>query len=341
MAEPNSFGCKLPNCEYPRGGPCFEGLKPEECPHRTASAELIPAEVLASAGGITPLKTLPSDDDITFGSGFPLLLREVRVVTEENDARLVVIMGEKDAGKTTLLAEIHYQFLTGPFAGFLFAGSRTLVGFEEKCFYSRIESGGDDDDTERTKHVDVRVMHLVVRDEQLHDPPIYLLFADVSGERFRQIRGSREEAEEFAPLLKRADRIALLVDGERLADIKTRQIATTHPKTLLRGLLEAGALGRDSIVDIVLAKWDAVIAAKVEAVAAGLEEGLLRDFGSQVQEMNAHRISARRKHNVPITEGMGLGELLQVWTRKRIPTANEMPTAVALFGQRAFFRFGA
>lgn len=342
MAELRIFGCKVANCENPRGGPCYEGLKPEECPNRFQLEDAPGAQaVTAATPALTvsiPAKAAPAAEDITFSSGFPMLLREARVITEQHDARLVVVMGEKDAGKTTLLAELHHQFLTAPYAGFLFAGSRTLVGFEEKCFYSRIESGGEEDDTERTKHMDVRVLHLALRDEQRRGPATHLLFADVSGERFRQIRGSREEAGEFAPLLKRADRIALLVDGERLADVKTRQMSSTQPKTLIRGLLEAGALDGHSFIDVVFAKWDAVLAAKAEDVAGQLEGILKRDHAPRLGQMHFHRVSSRRKHDVPIEEGLGLDGLLRAWTAKKAlrPAQTRTP---AVFSERSFFRF--
>jgi hypothetical protein len=71
-------------------------------------------------------------------------------------------------GKTTLLASLHDAFQRKPFAGFLAAGSRTLLGFEERCFDSRAPSEAQEPKTLRTTPAEVLLFyHMWLRNQDL------------------------------------------------------------------------------------------------------------------------------------------------------------------------------
>ena len=135
------------------------------------------------------------DEGITY-EGAALRLDESYQVANALRPQFVLLMGDRDVGKTTLLAELHHSYLQAPFAGYLFAGSRTLIGFEERCFLSRFQSGLENEDTERTKSRDIRLLHLSLAPEAMPLRRTDLLFGDVSGERYRDIKTSVEEARE-------------------------------------------------------------------------------------------------------------------------------------------------
>src|SRR5581483_8028165 len=65
-------------------------------------------------------------------------------------ANVVLLAGDSNSGKTTLFAAIYERLLDGPFGEFLFAGSRTLHGFESRCFENRGGYGHTEPDTGHT-----------------------------------------------------------------------------------------------------------------------------------------------------------------------------------------------
>ena len=207
------------------------------------------------------------------GSGFnPLTASSV---TCANPTQVVVLAGENGSGKTTLLASIYEKFQKSPFAGYIFAGSLTLPGFEKRCHLARIASQRSESDTERTKLPEGALLHLKVRRQDLGRPSLDLLFTDLSGERFRLARDSTEECKKLE-LLLRADHFVLLVDGALLVETQHRQEACVCARLLLRSCLDAEMLGSHSYVDVLFTKWDLVMP-KLE------EDDGLRDFLEAVE----------------------------------------------------------
>lgn len=266
------------------------------------------------------------DDGIATYEGAALPLEESYELANAFPARVVLMMGEKDAGKTTLLAELHHAYLKAPFAGFMFAGSKTLIGFEQRCFLSRLQSGQTEEDTERTKSADIKLLHMALAPEVAPQLRTHLLFTDVSGERFKEIRSSAEEARELAPLIRRADHVVLLVDGDRLTVAKTQMATQTNSAILLRCLLEAGGLDGASSLQVVVSKWDYVLARAAEERIAMLEQSILRVTGALVPRF--HRVAARITNSVGLAPGFGLDGLVRDWmegrqhVRPAVATAN-------------------
>lgn len=261
-----------------------------------------------------------ADDDVLMYEGGVLRLDESSELANAFPARVVLMMGEQDAGKTTLLAEVHHAYLKAPFAGFIFAGSRTLIGFEQRCFLSRLESGQPEEDTERTKSSDIRLLHMALAPEATPDIHTHLLFTDVSGERFRDIRSSVEEAKELAPLVRRANDIVLLIDGDRLTVAKTQMATQSNAAVLLRCLLEAGGLGDESSLHVVVSKWDFVVARGAQDTAEKLEQTIRKATRSLVPHF--HRVAARVTNQVDVAPGFGLDGLVKAWMRPHVPAAS-------------------
>src|SRR5690348_2935417 len=142
-----------------------------------------------------------------------LSVAETLHITLRAQTQIVVPVGPVGCGKTTLLATIYDQFLLGPFAGWLFGGSETLLGFEQRSFLSRVVSGGSAASTERTSiSAGEQFLHLRIQDEGQTDPPLDVLLADVSGELFREIADRPASAAGIASL-QSAHYLAVLLDG--------------------------------------------------------------------------------------------------------------------------------
>src|SRR5436309_12137608 len=89
-----------------------------------------------------------STDTLLLRSGAALDADGVAAIGSARSFHLIVLAGEPGSGKTTLIASIYEQFLSGPLDEFTFAGSQTLVGFELRCHESRVDSGLSLPDTE-------------------------------------------------------------------------------------------------------------------------------------------------------------------------------------------------
>jgi hypothetical protein len=234
-------------------------------------------------------------------------------VTAAALTRLVLIAGEAESGKTTLLATIYEKFNGGPFAKLLFAGSQTLISWEERCHLARVASGGERPDTERTLGLQQRLLHLRVRDVAQDQPIQDLLFTDLSGEVFKLVRDSTAECQQLG-MLKRADHIVLLLDGEKLANAASRHEALNNGLALLRSCVDARMIGSHSFVDVVFSKYDLLTAgAGAIEFLQFAEERISSRFGSRVGRLRFHNIAARPGQASGVEFGFGISDLLRSW----------------------------
>ena len=109
----------------------------------TPSSEVVAAATSASVEEVATAS-------IELYAGTELATEDTDAVTLRYPAHLIVFAGEAESGKTTVLASIYDRLSDGPFAGFRFAGSRSLLGFEQICYLNRLASGGTRPDTPRT-----------------------------------------------------------------------------------------------------------------------------------------------------------------------------------------------
>ena len=204
-----------------------------------------------AAGGTTAgMVELPVGEALTLGESLP--------ITRAQRAQLVVIAGAVGSGKTTLIAVLFQLFQRGEFEGYLFAGSETLVGFDQRCYLARTASGRPNADTARTRPGEERqLLHLRVRRHDLATPARDILLSDLSGEDYREAKNSVEECRRL-PLLGRADHFVLLIDADQLTKLDCRQKTRNEATSLLRTCLDAGQLGKFSYVDVLLSRWDLV-----------------------------------------------------------------------------------
>lgn len=279
------------------------------------------------------IPTQPQEVELPLGQA--LTIPECYQIASARRVQLVVIAGAVKSGKTTLIASLFHSFQRGPLGGYLFAGSKTLIGFDQRCHDARTASNRYRQAMERTKSREERaLLHLRVRPEVDMSRSIDLLLTDLSGEDFKDATNSIEECQSV-PLIKRADHFVLLVDGERLSSNDSRQGARNEAQMLLRCCLDAGQLGNRSLVDVVISKWDILstseAAANAEAFTEAMGESLSKQFAKRLGRLRFHKIAAR-PDTCEFVLGNGLDELWPSWLEETpnsvlpwVPTKRKAP----------------
>lgn len=271
--------------------------------------------------------------------GRPITAREAGPITAGSRSRLIVLAGTPLSGKTTLIASLFHCFQRGTFAEYLFAGSWTLLGFDERCHDARIRSLRPKPTTERTKTgtieslLHLQVMH--VERLQIRD----LLFVDISGEHFDAIRDSVNECRNV-PFLRRADHFVLLIDGERLADVSQRQTAKANARLILRSCFDSGELKPSALVDVLISKWDeAQLASDADAFTTALESEFQEQFESRCRRLRVVRVAARPA-STALPLGWNMEDVFRGWVEDLPESYFEAPELRVSTTYSEFDRFG-
>ena len=336
--SPSEALCALATCPLNHGSnECLEGHDdPATCPNYRVAPTTEVLEAVAEAQIPAP----PADPEplVPMWSGRPLSAGQADSVTAARGARVVLIAGVAESGKTTLMASLFDRFQRGAFDGWRFGGSRTLMGFEERCFDSRLASGRTAFATLRTTadhgaqlfHMDLAEVAGTRRET--------LLLPDLPAERFETVIND-VSAWGGIPIVERIDRMAVLLDGDRLLDPETRWVATAQSGTLLRGALEKQVVDC-AAVDLVVTKWDRLVAASAEELAAEAVATLI-ETAQRVCGESALVVlhTAARSSDESVEPGFGLDDLLTRWLSPSTPSP---PREVTVdLGNRAFAKFQA
>ncbi len=228
-------------------------------------------------------------------AGYDLSEAETEEITLRWPTQLIVLAGAEGSGKTTMLAALYEHFGRGSFAGFDFAGSRSLLGFEKICHSNRVISGGTRPTTERTIPSDeAAYLHLALRETAGDRRRRQVLLSGLSGELYRWARNSREECEKLT-FLHRANAIVVLVDGEKLASLEQRHNAHADAAGILDALLDAKMVPAGCHVEFVFSKLDRIRAVGdvARAFLKQTQEKLETKFRSQVPQLAFREVAAR------------------------------------------------
>jgi hypothetical protein len=247
---------------------------------------------------------------IKFKEGEFLSPSEGGDVVRASPTSIVAIAGMARSGKTTLVAGLYELFHKGPFADYLFAWCHTLPGFERRCHLARLCSERESPEMERTLYSEIHeLLHLRLADASngtRHD----ILFSDIYGEAFRLASDSAEECQKIK-IFKRADHVAILVDGKKAVIKKERQGAFTEADSLLRQCLDSGMLGQTSNVQVIVTKWDKIVGRGEEFTEEKLK-WLSDRHRRRLATLTTHKTALRSKGT--IRAGFGMKELLKKWT---------------------------
>jgi hypothetical protein len=327
--------CDQSSCPLLQNGNCLDAFDPpSDCPHsswieqpgvsapETANIDSAP-QPPATPGDIAAqiaaaVSTDKAEDfstttkpDRQVEGGTSLTMREAERTVQDVVTTVVLIAGEAEAGKTTLVTELWAAFLTGPFAGWSFAGSRTLNALSKRHFKARVSSGLSEPTTDRTADEDMRLLHLrVVRDEEATN----LLMSDVRGEFFEfVINGATVGAQ--VPLAGRADKCIVVLDGERMRDAGERALHIFNTTSLIGGLLAEGGLRHGVPVLIVCTKGDSLTNEERVEVKAELATLASNAFNSPDWPVDTKVISSRSMETG--TGPFGLDSVLEWLTDRR------------------------
>lgn len=325
--------CSQSSCPVNKGGLCLEGFDfdTEECPHALFSEEDEDGEEEVGEG-------IEDDSDVVIEkaeegnnlfSGDAIDDSEIHTVTFAHLTKLILIMGEPASGKTTLLASVFNMFQKGGYAGFLFAGSKTQVGFEKRCHLARMASGRVTPEIERTSSDEFSYLHLAVRNADLLQPVRHLLFTDVSGERFRLVRDYDDELERLT-ILKQSSEIFYVVNGEDLADLAKRHATKSNVVRMLNRIQQNSSSSYTvNNICIIVSKWDKVVEADAEdKVEQFFIKPILNKFPRFVKQIE--KVATR-------SDIVGLDIFLQICARPAIK--NEVAEYISsAFPEREFYR---
>lgn len=289
--------CNKPGCEVSITGVCVEGHEPlAACP--SYGKELIEVPIEDKESAIAEKMENKTAVQITpLSSGEALDTERMGEFLRWRPASHIAVIGDRDSGKTTFISSIYDQFLRGPFANHIFAGSWTLVALERQLHPARVESGRVHPDTAHTSMFDgLKFFHLAIIPASNPDGRIDLMLSDRAGETYKLARDDSDNVSELSEITQ-SDRIVLLLDGGRLANAVERAGAIQSVRQMLRAFIDGGALDSTSIVQVVVTKTDLLVDhADKEIIDAQLSQFKVRltdDFSDALAELSFWEIAAR------------------------------------------------
>lgn len=228
-------------------------------------------------------------------AGYEMSEVETEEITLRWHTQFIVLAGAEGSGKTTMIAALFEHLSRGSFAGFDFAGSRSVLGFEKICHANRVISGGARATTERTIPSDeAGYYHLALRETSGERRRRQVLLSALSGELYRWARNSREECEKLT-FLRRANSIIVLVDGEKLASLEHRVNAQTDAAGILDAFLDAKMVPPGCHVEFAFSKLDRIRAAGPTALAflQQTQDKLATKFRDRIPQLVFREVAAR------------------------------------------------
>jgi Double-GTPase 2 len=306
-------------------------------PEQEPNAELVAGatEPTAEVESSPDLDTILDSEGSTAISGDGLNDLEAEALCASARCTVVVLAGGVGSGKTTLLTSIYEQLNQQSFGPYLFAGSETLFGFEKRAHGWREAAGMAAPMTATTAFSQPPWLHLLLR-KSPPARPHQLLMADLSGEHFERLVSGERTPDSF-PMLSRADHVAVVLNGRKLAEPKERQTERSRAEQLLRVLAAPGVLASTKVVSIVVAKLDRYLqdgrADDIDDIAARLQ-------GTAGIE---HSVSlfrtAAQPHSAKYPMGHGVDALLAHWLDNPIASQPSEPQEPAP-AESAYSRFG-
>jgi hypothetical protein len=299
--------CQIAECQVETTGKCHLGNDPvERCPnYGHAAADGVVATEVASQ------KPKP----VEICSGDVMHLDDLASFIRERPVRMVALVGEQRAGKTTLLASIYEMYCKGPFAGLSFAGSRTLVGFAKRHHGALLNSGRTDPTVPRTSRNDpVAFFHLALA--RRPGDIVHLVMSDRSGEAYKDARIDTDLIQKLPELLQ-AERVCFLLDGAKLSNKEQRPAYTRQFKQMIHALYDNGALANAKAIEVLATKFDLT---RTRGDPEGqirflneYERQILDEFKEYGINVECHRVCALPKTDQTVGF-VGLDELVKRWT---------------------------
>ena len=200
-------------------------------------------------------------------AGQPLHAEELNPIFAAEKSRLCILAGDVGSGKTGLLTYIYHAVLTGKYQEkYLFAGSQTLLAFEERAYPTRVDSMRAQPDVGRTSKGSIdKFLHLRFQRRDSGEI-IDILTTDFSGEDYEEIHADVNAAQDRVPIARAASHFLYMLNGEQLKRKRERDGKLLRMEHLLRTFSDGGLLKRNSQILIVISKYDLIKEAKDSSV---------------------------------------------------------------------------
>ena len=245
--------CSKPDCTVADTGICLVGhATPQLCEFYSIQS-VVP--ILA--------KQADSDSDAPEGRGFhsgvELGTEDLLPISTASYAHVIGLVGAYNAGKTCFLLSLYMmasrQLLPN---GYLFAGSLTLQGFEDRARRLREWKGGAlpkqlADHTSSTEERKPGFLHLNLTSG---DRRLQLLLPDLPGEWTKSLIKQGDDIQSWS-FLNRADGIIIVLDGTELVGAE-RIVHLTRAKHLLHRLRDSVHVPTDMPMVLLISKADEI-----------------------------------------------------------------------------------
>lgn len=329
--------CDKTDCTVAQTGICLlSNPDPNTCPHfKAEEGENLPQRISAPA--------LPGKDSVhpirrRFHGGLELGTDDAAELMRTRYTHLIAILGSWDAGKTCFLSSL---YLTAAHGGlkpdYLFAGSRTLQGFEDRARRTRQWSGSvlPDRLSDHTTLSDPRnpaLLHLTLQETHAPARRIELLLTDLPGEWSKNLVDRADTAERFR-FLHRADGVLIVLDGPLLIS-EARHSEYERSKLLVKRLAETVQLDRTVPILFVVSKCD-----KLSMV----EPPVMRDLQTYASSLGfqSEIVLTAAFSSTPNTveNGTGILQSIKAIIDRAWPSATREKQATAVPGWRMFENF--
>ena len=323
MTSRPSGTCSNPDCTFNDGGACVDGFPDveiaEKCSNFSEGESEQKLDDIVQEPEDSSSQKKP-DQSTTLPSGDALQPMDLYNITRGRDAKVILLGGPIESGKTTLIVSIYEKFRQGRFAEHFFSGSETLIGFEKRCHASRAASGRTEAHTERTLTGSKDILHLQLASETDLTKKIDLLLVDVSGEIYEAALNFDEEVNNI-PLLRQADYFTYVFDGNKLAHKRQRQAIKNKGLGIIRTLTDNGALNEHSNVQVVFSKQDVweQEAQETEQFIQEIISAINKSYNGKYNSLTYSKVAARPQENT--TEAAhGVDGLIKEWVALREQT---------------------
>jgi hypothetical protein len=302
--------CDNKDCTVSETGLCLLSHKnPTDCPHfQVITGEMMPESFSAQVSETIIAGKQKKSFVRQFHSGFELGIQDAAEIMRGRYVYLIGILGVTDVGKTCFLSSLYLLTSHGGIKpDYVFAGSLTLQGFEDRARRLRKWKGGllPDKLAEHTYLSDPRnpsFMHLALREGGSQGKRIELLLTDLPGEWSSSLIDHADTAIRFA-FLRRADGIIYLIEGPLVVAAETRHVEIHRAKLMLDRLSQLVLIDRDTPLVLLISKCDRLLDMQVPA-----EVIEIRDYALEIG-FDAEIIMSAAFSSKPLEVKSGTGVL--------------------------------
>ncbi|WP_349976464.1 hypothetical protein [Pseudomonas sp. WHRI 8519] len=320
------FVCTNENCTVSQTGICLLNNEPDDC----SNSQLLEAETSDDSLIGEPL--LPSPIEAPrFSASAALGLDDVRAMLGKKYGHVVGILGAPDSGKTALLVSLYLLMAHDRLIHFSFAGSRSLLTFEDIARGARSWNEGSPPEqmTAHTELGDSRaagLLHLRLKSVS-KSTCIDLFIPDLPGEWSTSLIDTNEH--ERLRFLQGSEAIWLTVDGASLLAPDTRNNAIHRMKLLIDRLVDFFE-GQPPRLFLVITRCD--LGRPTEAI---IDRIVSRASHHKIELQVMHVASFSKEPSIPA--GTGIPELLSATIKTEQKSLDFWAFAEA-FGHRQILR---